>query len=61
MDVFHEDIETGGIDAVCPNCAKKYAIGEPLAAMDKIRLVELPLNARIEDVVGTVDENIIWS
>ena len=53
-----QDIETGGIDAVCPNCAKKYALGEPLAAMDKIRLVELPLNARIDDVVGTVDENI---
>lgn len=52
-----EDIETGGIDAVCPDCAKKYAMGEPLAVMDKIRLVELPLNARIEDVVGTVDEN----
>jgi len=52
-----EDIETGGIDAVCPNCAKKFARGEPLAAMDKIRLVELPLNARIEDVVGLADEN----
>lgn len=53
-----EDIETGGIDAVCPNCAKKFAMGEALAAMDKIRLVELPLNARIEDVVGVVDDNI---
>jgi magnesium chelatase subunit I len=53
-----EDIETGGIDAVCPNCAKKYAQGEPLAALDKIRLVELPLNARIEDVVGGIDENL---
>ena len=53
-----EDIETGGIDAVCSNCAKKYARGEPLAAMDKIRLVELPLNARIEDVVGGVDEKL---
>jgi magnesium chelatase subunit I len=52
-----EDIETGGIDAVCPDCARKYAMGEPLAVMDKIRLVELPLNARIEDVVGVVDEN----
>jgi len=53
-----EDIESGGIDAVCPECAKKYARGEPLAAMDKIRLVELPLNARIEDVVGVCDENV---
>jgi len=52
-----EDIETGGIDAVCPNCAKKFARGEPLAVMDKIRLVELPLNARIEDVIGIADEN----
>ena len=52
-----EDIETGGMDAVCPNCAKKYALGEPLAAMDKIRLVELPLNARIQDVVGAVDDD----
>jgi magnesium chelatase subunit I len=52
-----EDIETGGIDAVCSNCAKKYARGEPLAALDKIRLVELPLNARIEDVVGSVEDN----
>jgi magnesium chelatase subunit I len=52
-----EDIETGGIDAVCPNCAKKYGMGEPLAVMDKIRLVELPLNARIEDVVGVAYDN----
>jgi magnesium chelatase subunit I len=51
-----EDIETGGIDAVCANCAKKYGLGEPLAAMDKIRLVELPLNARIQDIVGAADE-----
>src|SRR4030042_3129147 len=53
-----EDVETGGMDAVCPECAKKYALGDPLAAMDKIRLVELPLNARLEDVVGVVDESI---
>ena len=54
-----EDIETGGIDAVCPDCAKKYAMGEPMAVMDKIRLVELPLNARIEDVIGAPDENAL--
>jgi magnesium chelatase subunit I len=52
-----EDIETGGIDAVCPDCAKKYAMGEPLAVLDKIRLVELPLNARLEDVIGAMDES----
>ncbi len=51
-----EDIETGGIDAVCPDCARKYAEGEPLARLDRVRLVDLPLNAELEDVVGGVDE-----
>ena len=51
-----EDVETAGMDAVCPDCAKKFGEGEPLAVMDRVRLVELPLNARIEDVVGGIDE-----
>jgi magnesium chelatase subunit I len=54
-----EDIEAGGIDAVCPDCAKKYAQGEDLVKLDKVRLVELPLNARLEDVVGGVDERAV--
>lgn len=51
-----EDIETGGMDAVCPDCAKKFGEGQSLTIEDKIRLVELPLNARLEDVVGGMDE-----
>ena len=51
-----EDIEAGGIDTVCPDCAKKYAEGKPLTAPDNVRLIELPLNARLEDVVGGIDE-----
>ena len=51
-----EDIEAGGMDAVCPDCAKKYGEGEPLTFPDPVRLVELPLNARLEDVVGGLDE-----
>ena len=51
-----EDIETGGVDAVCPDCARKFGQGEPLAKLDRVRLVELPLNARMEDVVGGLDE-----
>lgn len=54
-----EDIDNGGIDAVCPDCAKKYAQGEPLAKLDRVRLVELPLNAELEDVVGGIDERAI--
>ncbi len=51
-----EDIETGGIDAVCPDCARKFALGEALAVLDRVRLIELPLNSRLEDVVGGIDE-----
>lgn len=51
-----EDVETGGIDAVCPDCAKKYAEGRPLTKEDRGRLVELPLNSRLEDVIGGWDE-----
>jgi magnesium chelatase subunit I len=51
-----EDIEAGGIDAVCPDCAKKYAENLPLTGDDRVRLIELPLNARLEDVVGGIDD-----
>jgi len=51
-----EDVETGGMDAVCPDCAKKYGEGQPLTRPEKVALVELPLNSRIEDVVGGINE-----
>ena len=51
-----EDIETGGMEAVCPDCAKKYGEGRSLTYPDPVRLVELPLNARLEDVVGGLNE-----
>ena len=51
-----EDIETGGLDAVCPDCARKYGEGLPLTRPDRAHLVELPLNSRLEDVIGGWDE-----
>ncbi len=51
-----KDIETGGVEAICPDCARKYAEGQPLTAPDRVRLIELPLNARLEDVVGGINE-----
>lgn len=47
-----EDIETGGIDEVCPDCARKYGEGESLIYRDPVQLIELPLNSRLEDVIG---------
>jgi len=51
-----EDIDAGGIDAICPDCAKKFAEGKSLTITDQVRLVELPLNATMENVVGGLDE-----
>jgi len=53
-----EDIESGGMDAVCPECAKKFAEGIPLTIKDRIKLIELPLNAKLEDVIGSIDERV---
>ena len=52
---LEEDVEAGGMDAVCPDCAEKYGHGEPLSRLEKVRLVELPLNSTMEDVVGGLD------
>ena len=51
-----EEVETGGMEAICPDCARKYAEGISLTAPDRARLIELPLNARLEDVIGGIDE-----
>jgi magnesium chelatase subunit I len=51
-----QDIETGGIDAVCPDCARKYGEGISLTHCERMRLTELPLNASLDDVVGGLDE-----
>jgi len=53
---MEEDVEIGGVDALCPNCAEKFSRGEPLSSLRPAKLVELPLNAEMEDVLGSVDE-----
>jgi magnesium chelatase subunit I len=47
-----------GIDAVCGDCAIKIGHGEPITRLEPMRLNELPLNARLEDVVGGVNERV---
>ncbi len=53
-----EAAETWGIDAICPDCAVKMGRGEPLTRLERMRLIELPLNARLEDVVGGINERV---
>lgn len=51
-----EDVEIGGVGSLCPNCAEKFANDEKLTSLKPARMVELPLNAKLEDVLGQVDE-----
>lgn len=51
-------IEQLGMDGVCYDCATKFGHGEPLTTLDKVRIFELPLNARLDDVVGGINERV---
>ncbi len=53
-----ELIEQLGMDGVCQDCATKFGHGDSLTVVDKVRIFELPLNARLEDVVGGINERI---
>lgn len=53
-----EMVEQLGMDGVCQDCATKFGHGDSLTAVDKVRIFELPLNARLDDVVGGINERI---
>ncbi len=53
---MEEDVESGGIESICPECAKKFGLGEPLSFSDRARLIELPLHSELPDVIGGIDE-----
>lgn len=41
-----------------PDCYEKYQAGDSISHYESVRLVELPLNARLEDVVGGINERV---
>ncbi|MGD8804960.1 MAG: ATP-binding protein [Chloroflexota bacterium] len=53
-----ETLDSLGMEGLCENCAKRVGYGEPLTAETRVRIVELPLNARLDDVVGGIDERM---
>ncbi|MBN1203062.1 MAG: ATP-binding protein [Anaerolineae bacterium] len=52
------DLDGDGNPDVCPECRHKLEAGEPITRLEPVKLVELPLNARLDDVVGGVNERI---
>lgn len=53
-----EMLAEGGMDAICEDCAKKVGYGDALSVVDRVRIMDLPLNARLEDVVGGINERV---
>lgn len=53
-----EDYAASGRDGVCDECAAKLEAGQSITRMEPAQLIELPLNARLEDVIGGINERI---
>jgi magnesium chelatase subunit I len=52
------DLDDEGNLDICAECRRKLETGEPISTLESVKLVELPLNARLEDVVGGINERI---
>lgn len=53
-----DDIYIYGMGGICKECAQKIGMGESITVSEAMRLVELPLNSRLEDVVGGINERV---
>jgi magnesium chelatase subunit I len=56
--VCRQGCRAGSEDGLCPDCRTRVARGEPLLTSEPMRLIELPLNARLEDVIGGINERV---
>ena len=45
-------------EALFPDCYEKYKAGNAISHFESVKLVELPLTARLEDVVGGINERV---
>ena len=57
-DVLPADLQRSDAALLFPDCYEKAQRGEAISHYEPVRLVELPLNARLDDVVGGVTERI---
>jgi magnesium chelatase subunit I len=47
-----------GMDGICKDCTTRAGYGQPLTVEERVRIFELPLNARLDDVVGGINERV---
>jgi len=56
--VLPEDMKHPDAEFLYPDCYEKFKKTEPISHYEPVKLVELPLNARLEDVVGGINERV---
>src|SRR5690606_31843619 len=56
--VLPEDLASESARLLYPDCYEKYENGNSISHFEPVKLVELPLNARLDDVVGGINERI---
>jgi magnesium chelatase subunit I len=57
-NVLLEDMQNPNASVLYPDCYEKHAAGQRISHYEAVKLVELPLNARLEDVVGGINERV---
>lgn len=57
-EVLPEDLLSESARLLYPDCYEKFHSGQSISHFEPVKLVELPLNARMEDVVGGINERI---
>jgi len=55
---LEEDMDSADAEMLYPDCYEKHARGEKVSHFEPVKMVELPLNARLEDVVGGINERV---
>jgi magnesium chelatase subunit I len=53
-----DDLNAPDADLLYPDCYEKWKSGKAISHYEPVKLVELPLNARLDDVVGGINERI---
>lgn len=56
--VIEEDLKSPYAETLYPDCYERHKRGEPISHFEAVKLVELPLTARLDDVVGGINERI---
>ncbi len=56
--ILADELQSENARFLYPDCYEKFQSGQAISHFEAVKLVELPLNARLEDVVGGINERL---